>query len=148
MLFANRGVFVFLRFLWIYRRFTSANNHPYLRHIHTMFWHQFASLIELSMRCFQRTEKHGGALCSSASISIPLATHTKSRVLCTYIIERFNLNVFSDREKLLCVCCRLSREISLRAKRIQITVDLAASIALSAFLHTHTHTYMSYRNMM
>jgi len=54
------------------------------------------------MRCFQRTKEHGRVLCSSASISIPPATYTKRQEFCTYAIECFDLNMFSDREKLLC----------------------------------------------
>lgn len=62
------------------------------------------------MRCFQRTEEHGSVLCSSASISIPLATYTKRQEFCTYAIECFDLNMCSDHEKLLCRWHHLLRE--------------------------------------
>lgn len=63
------------------------------------------------MRCFQRTrETWQRALCSSASISIPLAMYTKRQEFRTYAIECFDLNMFSDREKLLCGWYHLLRE--------------------------------------
>lgn len=55
-------------------------------------------------------ERHRAVLCSSASISIPPATYTKRQEFRTYAIECFDLNMFSDREKLLCEWFHLLRE--------------------------------------